>query len=127
MHFVIENRTENEVRGFRAEVKILNDMGQVIATLDTLLLGFEIPGIPPGRKSLRLIIPKMPLMPGRYRITIYSEVNSSMTDYVKDAAAFEVESGDFYGTGRLPAHNDAMFVLEHRCVLGAIASPRLAN
>lgn len=118
MHFVIENHTENEIRGFRTEFKIVNENGQNIAALDTWLLGLGISGIPPGRRSLRLVIPKMPLMPGRYRITIYSEVSSSMTDFVKDAAAFEVESGDFYGTGRLPAHNDAMFVLEHRCVLG---------
>jgi lipopolysaccharide transport system ATP-binding protein len=127
IHFVIENRTTHELRWLRVQVGIENEMGQGVAALDTLLLGYDISGVSPGRSDLRLIIPKMPLMPGRYRIRIYSEINGVTADWIRDAAIFEVEPGDFYGSGHLPAHNAAIFLLDHRFVLNADASAGRVN
>ena len=118
IHFVVENRTDRELHGFRTAISVENAMGQPVALLDTLLAGREILGIRPGRASLRAIIPKMPFMPGRYRIGIYSTVNGVIADRIKDAGIFNVESSDYYGTGQLPDHEWGMVLSDHRFVMG---------
>jgi lipopolysaccharide transport system ATP-binding protein len=117
IHFVVENRTDRELRGFRAAILVENAMAQPVAVLDSWLLGHEISGLPPGRASLRVVIPKMALMPGRYQIWIYSTVNGVIADWIKNAGIFNVESGDYYGTGRLPSHSEVMVLLDHRFVV----------
>jgi hypothetical protein len=65
----------------------------------------------------RFLIRKLALVPGRYRLTIYATLNGSVTDWIKSAAVFDVETGDFYGTGHLPPQGQGMFTLDHRFVL----------
>jgi lipopolysaccharide transport system ATP-binding protein len=48
-------------------------------------------------------IPRLPLAPGHYTISIYCEVDGKVADWVEHAAVLEVVEGDFYGTGRLPS------------------------
>jgi hypothetical protein len=38
--------------------------------------------------------------------------------WIKNAAIFDVESGDYYGIGQLPPHDEGMFLLDHRFVVG---------
>jgi lipopolysaccharide transport system ATP-binding protein len=102
LRLVIENRTSRELRNIHIAVGIDNEIGQRVAILDTELIGPGIPSITPGTESVSFIIPKMPLIPGRYRLTLCSEVSRGIADYIKNAATFDVELGDFYGTGRLP-------------------------
>ena len=102
-------------------------MGQFVARLDTLLLGHDIAGIPPGQVSLRINIPKMPLMPGRYQITILSWLSGTIVDSIGNAAAFEVMPGAYFATGHLPAHNRAMFLLDHEFVLGGVLPSTLGK
>jgi lipopolysaccharide transport system ATP-binding protein len=117
LHFVAENRTKGELRGFHISLGIDNEMGQRVALLDSMLVGTEISGLPPGHGSVRVVIPKMALIPGRYRLTIYATVNGIIADWIKNAAIFDVEAGDYYGTGQLPPHGQGMFVLDHRFVV----------
>lgn len=56
---------------------------------------------PEGKLSCR--IRKWPLTQGVYSITLYSEVNGTIADWIEEAANIEVDDGDFFGTGRLPA------------------------
>jgi lipopolysaccharide transport system ATP-binding protein len=127
IHFVLENRTDHELHSFRVAISIVNEMGQFVARLDTLLLGHDITGIPPGRESLRINIPKMPLMPGRYQITILSWLGGTIVDSIGNAAAFEVMPGAYFVTGHLPAHNRSMFLLDHEFVLGGRPSSTLGE
>ena len=118
-HFIIENCTNRTVRNFHAAFVIADyRLGQRVAVLDTRLLGFEAAGIPPGRKSLRVVISKMPLIPGRYEIRIHSTIEAVVTDYVRNAIAFDVEPGDYYGTGQLPDFQwGGVFLLDHSFAL----------
>jgi lipopolysaccharide transport system ATP-binding protein len=114
LHFRVDNRTERELRHLHVSLGVDNDMGQRVALWDTILLGEEIPTLLPGTVSLRVFIPRMALVPGRYRLTIYSAINDDIVDWIKNAATFDVESGDFYGTGRLPPPGQGMFLTDFR-------------
>jgi len=114
---VTENTTKAELRGFHISLGIDNELGQRVALLDSILVGDTIPDLLPGHGSVRVFIPKMALIPGRYRLTIFATVNGIIADWVKDAAVFDVEAGDYYGTGQLPPQGQGMFVLDHHFVV----------
>lgn len=58
-------------------------------------------------------ISKLPLPSGSYRINIFLAVNGVIVDWVTEAALFEVETADYYGSGRLPALTQARFLVPH--------------
>jgi lipopolysaccharide transport system ATP-binding protein len=113
LHFRVENQTKDDLRGVRISLGIDNEMSQRVALLDTQLVGPDIAGLPRGRSSVRVFIPKMALIPGRYRLTIYSTIRGIITDWIKNATVFDVEAGDYYGTGQLPPEGQGMFVMDH--------------
>jgi lipopolysaccharide transport system ATP-binding protein len=118
LSFVIENRTDQVLRNLSVAFGLDNEMGHRVALLDTGLIGSDLFSIAPGRANVRVFIPKMPLMPGRYSVTIFSTVNGVIVDWIKNAVMFDVEAGDYYGTGRLPSHEEGMVLLEYRFKVG---------
>jgi lipopolysaccharide transport system ATP-binding protein len=48
-------------------------------------------------------IPKFRVVPGRYTLSLYSSVRDELADWIRGAITFEVQPGDYYGTGRLAA------------------------
>jgi lipopolysaccharide transport system ATP-binding protein len=117
LHLVVENRTKGDLGGVHISLGVDDELGQRVALLDTMLVGDAISGVSPGKGSIRVVVPKMTLLPGRYRLTLYSTVNGVIADWIHNAAIFDVEAGDYYGTGRLPQHGEGMFALDHRFVV----------
>lgn len=62
-------------------------------------------------------VPRCPLLPGSYGFTLFSSVNGETADYLLNAGTFHVESGDFFGTGRLPPGDQGTFTTDHRFIL----------
>ena len=54
----------------------------------------------PGRGSIRCTVPRLPLVQGGYLTATYLEVGGEVADHLAVAARFDVEAGDFFGTGR---------------------------
>jgi lipopolysaccharide transport system ATP-binding protein len=59
-------------------------------------------------------IPRLPLSPGHYTISVYCEIDGKVADWVQHAAVLEVVEGDFFGTGRLPSEAHGTFYVDHR-------------
>jgi lipopolysaccharide transport system ATP-binding protein len=53
-------------------------------------------------------------MPGRYSVNVYCSVGGVMADYLTDAAVFDVDEGDFYGTGKLPPTGHGLVLVPYR-------------
>ncbi len=62
----------------------------------------------PTRGTFRCEIPRLPLVPGRYRITPRVTVNALEADYVEGAAFLTVQGGDYFGSGRLNEHSPVL-------------------
>lgn len=58
-------------------------------------------------------IPQLPLSSGLYKINVYAAVNGEVADWVLDAATFEVQNSDFFGTGRIPPPSHSRFLVLH--------------
>jgi lipopolysaccharide transport system ATP-binding protein len=77
----------------------------------------------PSRKHKRRVgeqifacdIPKLPLVPGEYKINVGLDIALSEVDCVEDVARLTVTGSDFYGTGVLPTKG--VFLLNNRWTL----------
>ena len=58
-------------------------------------------------------IPKLPLLPGNYSLSIYSTANMIETDWINEALYFTVNSGRYFRTGSLPANHAARILVDH--------------
>lgn len=62
----------------------------------------------PGVVTCR--IPRLPLFQGDYSIDLFAMVDGRRADYIRDAVVLRVDSGDFYGSGRLPTERQGVLV-----------------
>jgi lipopolysaccharide transport system ATP-binding protein len=111
LHF--ENRSGKILRNLRVALGINNSLGQRVLLLDSTLLGADLAEILPGKGVIRASLPRLALVPGRYDFTIYAAANGLMADWVQDAGSFEVDGGDYFGTGQLPSPGQGVFVADH--------------
>jgi lipopolysaccharide transport system ATP-binding protein len=63
------------------------------------------------RGRLRCTIPRLPLVPGQYRITPRLAAGGVEEDWVEGAMLLIVEGGDFFGSGRMSTHSPV--ILDH--------------
>lgn len=63
--------------------------------------------------EVKCIIPKLPIVPGNYTITLSCKVGPTWSDGVYDAVEIEVLSGDFFGTGHTPSKEWGASLVEH--------------
>jgi lipopolysaccharide transport system ATP-binding protein len=101
---------------------VRDEMGQPIFRASSRDTGHDAREFP-MRGELRCIVPRFPLVPGRYRATIEARVGESVVDYVRDAFVLTVESGDFFGTGRINTHSPVL--LDH--TWDVVAAPGLES
>ena len=115
---VIHYETERAepLKNVTVSVPFYNHMGQHMFMCWTRLTGQDFEEIPSSGR-FEASIPKFSLMPGRYTVNIYCEVNGIMADWVTDAAAINVIGGDFFATGYLSpdAHGGMLVEHEWRC------------
>ena len=107
-----ENTSDREIK-LRVALGIDNELGQRVVLLDSALLGKDIERVMPGLGMVRVLMPKLCLLHGRYHFTIFATVNGIIADWVKNAGSFDVEGGDYFGTGQLPPDGQGLFVMDH--------------
>ena len=58
-------------------------------------------------------LPRLPLRPGRYPITLYLDRGGEILDRIDNQVDFTVLPSDFYGTGQLPSESQGAFMVPH--------------
>lgn len=102
------------IRNLSLALGIDDDFGNRITHLNNEVTNDLFAAVPAGVNSIRISIKKLPLMPGQYDVTIFSNVNGVLADWIQKAFSFVVDSGDFYNTGRLIPAGQGSFLVEHR-------------
>jgi lipopolysaccharide transport system ATP-binding protein len=67
----------------------------------------------PREGTILCKIPRLPLQPGSYTFNIYCTVDGEISDWVKNAGSFDVETGTFFASGALPPADQGSFLVEH--------------
>lgn len=104
------------LRNLHVAMGIDDVYGQRILHLSNETTG-QIFDVADGSSRVSIHLPRCPLLPGSYGFTLFSTVNGEMADYLLNAGTFHVESGDYFGTGRLPAGDQGSFITDHRFTL----------
>ncbi len=61
-----------------------------------------------------ITLPHLPLKEGQYSLTLFTSASGEIFDWVQNAAVLDVESGDFYGTGKLLPDGQGNFYLDYQ-------------
>jgi lipopolysaccharide transport system ATP-binding protein len=89
------------VRNVSFQIAFSDSMGRSLFACLTRIVDQNFAKVPPGSK-VRCHIPGLPLTPGAYRISIFCKVDGqTLADEIDGAADVSVESGDFFGTGKI--------------------------
>ncbi|WP_187260548.1 ABC transporter ATP-binding protein [Pontibacter beigongshangensis] len=62
---------------------------------------------------IECVIPKFPLVEGKYTINISLHLNGRPYHKIKDALSLIVENGDFFGSGKLPNPKESKILVNH--------------
>lgn len=83
-------------------IGIDSSFGQRVAHLSSDAAAATIVPSADGVGSVRVRLPRLALLPGRYHYTLYCEAGGTIADWIQNAGSFDVEAGDFFGSGKLP-------------------------
>lgn len=103
-----------------ASLTVLDTHGRALFTCYTNHTDSELHNLPP-RGRLVCDIPRLPLAPGRYRVSLWAAVDGEEADLVELAGELEVHQGDFYGSGKLPTSSKfGPLLVPHRWTVDAV-------
>jgi len=93
-------------------IGIHDSLDDPLCHLSTKVKNFSLQKLPRhGRVVCH--IPSLPLFPGRYSFNLFCSVGSEISDWILNAGTIEIESADFFGSGKLPPHNQGLFLVDH--------------
>jgi lipopolysaccharide transport system ATP-binding protein len=92
----------------------LNDeIGQRITLLGNQFLG-KVLNIKKGKNTIQFEIKKLPLVAGNYSFALFARVKGEILDWVQNTNIFNIEKGDYYGTGMAQEKNHGRFILDYK-------------
>jgi lipopolysaccharide transport system ATP-binding protein len=114
LQFRLSYRTGSSavLRDVHVAIGVHGQFDQDLFHLATSTAGTDFEQLPP-EGQICCLIPRLPLQPGRYTLNLYCTVRGEIADWIQACGAFQVEGGDFFGTGRLPMAGKGPFLVEH--------------
>jgi lipopolysaccharide transport system ATP-binding protein len=100
------------LRNVAFSIGFYTPLGQFILYCGNEMIGVNFDELP-ASGTVRCLIPRLPLSPGRYDLNINAEVNGILADWVPQAITLNVEAGDFFGTGKLPPEGHGGLLIPH--------------
>lgn len=104
------------LRNVRLAMGVDSELGQRLLVLSTHLAAADFTELPPDADRVIIKVPRLALAPGRYRFTLFCSVGGDIADWIKNAGSFDVEGGDYYGTGQAPQHGQGQLLMDHEVV-----------
>src|SRR5262249_44348202 len=111
---ILENTTGRDLTRFHVAAAVRDPSEKVICYLNSAIQRNDFERIPHSKITrIGIRFPKFQLAPGRYALTLYSTVRDELADWIHGAITFDVQPGDYYGTGRLPAADQGQFLADY--------------
>jgi lipopolysaccharide transport system ATP-binding protein len=113
---VIQLSLEQPCTSFDAELAFETPGGQRVCTAHSAYEPTRAHEQSVGPQVFTCEIPKLPLVPGDYKISVGLAMMNTEADWVEDATRLTVIKSDYYGTGIVPTRG--VFLLDNRWTLG---------
>lgn len=101
IEFEYINRSKETFSHVNIGISIFSSTNHMYFACSSQAVG-KVYTIIPGNGKIRCRIAKWPLNRGQYQYSIHISNGAIGLDLIKNAGQINVESGDFYGTGKLP-------------------------
>lgn len=112
VELLYRSRGDEPLEPVSTSIVFVNHLGTAVFTCFSDLIRKELKELDPvGRLVCQ--IPRFPLAPGTYSLTLALIVGGRTADKIRDAATMKVVEGDFFGTGRLPRAENACVMVDH--------------
>jgi lipopolysaccharide transport system ATP-binding protein len=104
-----ETADHRPIRNLNVAVQVLTLLGDVMVQFYTQTAGVRIPEGPPTGE-LRCSVPRCPLPPGQYTITLWADQAGDALDWIQRACELTVREGDYFGSGKSqqPSHQSVL-------------------
>ena len=109
----VNNPTGGPLRSFHVSVGVDNLFGQRVTTWSSAYTNGDFKNTPSGNFAVQIKLPRLALIPGQYTYNLFATVSGDIADWLLPGGSFEVEAGDFYGSGQLPDSEDGAYMSEH--------------
>jgi lipopolysaccharide transport system ATP-binding protein len=117
-----ESASTEELRDLHVSIAVHGALDDQLFHLSTATVGGDYASAP-AAGTVQCRLPRVPLQPGRYRITVFATVQHDIADWVQHAGVMEVEAGDFFGNGRLPPADQGPMLVDHAWTLNGAVAP----
>jgi lipopolysaccharide transport system ATP-binding protein len=107
-----ESADAQPVRHVSFAVQITTLLGEIMLHLYTRTAGVALPSVP-GRGQVRCSVPRCPLPPGQYAVTIWADVAGEPLDWIQRACELTVREGDFFGSGQAHLASHTAVLVDH--------------
>jgi lipopolysaccharide transport system ATP-binding protein len=111
--FSYKSQSAEVLQRVQVSLQFYGKFGEPAFFIGTHYDGFDLEQLQ-SEGTIGLTIPDLPLQPGRYSFDIRVELNGILADFVEHAGVIPVESGDFFGSGRLPPSETGSFLMRHK-------------
>jgi lipopolysaccharide transport system ATP-binding protein len=99
--------------GVLVAIDVYGALAEPLFHCDNHLTGDQIEGLA-AEGEFTCTIPRLPLSPGHYTVSVFSRVDGTISDWVHHAAVLEVLEGDFFRRGRVPREVHGALYVDHR-------------
>jgi len=113
IEIAFKQKNITEINNFHIAFAIDDEYGQRITQFSNEITNQLFQKVNSESNVIQIIINKIPFKQGRYTFVLYSTVNNELADWIQEAGSFDVESGDFYNTGKLLPEGQGNFYIEH--------------
>jgi len=93
-------RAHKKLRDLVIGISIHSEYGALLAASNNWATGNDIPLVDPGEGFADFEVDSLYLLPGRYYLSLWLGKGNNHHDVLKNCIAFDVESADYYGSGR---------------------------
>jgi len=107
-----DKSTSKDIHDFDISIGFFNPLGELIFACRSSIMG-SVFTLDQSNGVLYCKIPKWPLKSGVYSYNIMATSREIVLDWIKGAGEVVVESGDFYGTGKLPGGTRQMVFIDY--------------
>jgi glycosyltransferase involved in cell wall biosynthesis len=108
------NQTRNPIHQLQVALGIDHYLGQRVAVLASKYTGGDLGTNGSRQFVVSVHVKTLNLTLGRYTMTLFARVNGETAHWIRRAGSFDVDAADDYGSGRLPAFREAVFLMDHR-------------
>lgn len=112
-------KNNSVINNLHIAIGIDDEFGQRIAHMNNDITNQLFSSVSTDNNCIDISIPRFPLKQGNYSFSLYSTINEEVADWIHEAGSIEVESGDFYNTGKLLPEGQGKFLFDYSFKIGS--------